>query len=302
MIGSANLDFTVRVAALPRPGETVLGGDYVTTPGGKGANQAVAAARVGGRVAFHGALGHDAFGEVLLDRLKAEGVDTSPVRRVAAPTGAAFIGVAEDGENAITVASGANAHLTPDLAPPLTGVTTLVASLEVPLATVMALARTAHDAGGRVVVNAAPARVLPQDLLRAMDVLIVNEGELRAVGGEGEVEEVSRRLLGRGPRVVVVTLGARGCLACDARRTITLPAAEVEVTDTVGAGDTFVGVLAAWLDASGPMGAVEDDDVLPDALRAATAAAALACTRPGAQEAMPTRAELLHFQQTRPPV
>ncbi|SMB79063.1 ribokinase [Deinococcus hopiensis] len=283
--GSANLDLTVAVPHIVRPGETVIGGDTVTAPGGKGANQAVAAGRAGGRVTFLGALGRDAAGQTLLSSLQEVGVDTACVQLVDAPTGAAYISVTPEGENAITVSSGANAHLLPEHLPDLTPFTHLLLQLETPPETVSAFAQAGHAAGLSVVLNAAPARPLDEQLLRHVSVLVVNEGELQTLAGEeGGTEAQAARLRARGPQTVVVTLGAQGCLAQTAGSTIRLPAFRVEVTDTTGAGDTFVGVLAAWLSQGAP---------LEGALQAATVGAALACTQPGAQPGMPTRAAIL---------
>jgi len=285
--GSANLDFVVRVPHVPAPGETVLGGDTVLAPGGKGANQAVAAARAGGDVAFLGAVGRDDFARPLLESLQASGVRTHLVRHVPAPTGAAYISVADGGENAITVAPGANAHLAPQDLPDLAGVTHLVLQLETPLDTVRAYARAARTAGVAVVLNAAPARSLPDDLLASVDVLIVNEGELaRLAGVTGDVHVLASHVRTRGSRVIVVTLGSRGSYALTHDGAVRLPAYSVQVVDTTGAGDTFVGVLTACLSRS---------DSVADALRAANAAAALACTRPGAQPSMPTLEEIRHL-------
>lgn len=282
--GSANLDFVVRVGHIAAPGETVLGGDTTLSPGGKGANQAVAAARAGGRVAFLGALGGDAFADPLLVSLRDAGVDLQFVRRVDAPTGAAYISVSRDGENAITVSPGANAGLRPGHLPDLAPYSHLLLQLETPPETVAAFARAGRAAGLTVVLNAAPARPLDPALLADVDLLVVNEGELRVVaGGEGDPVALANAVRGRGPGTVVVTLGARGCLARFAGGTLRLPAFPVDVVDTTGAGDTFVGVLAAWL-ARGAS--------LHGALRAATVGAALACTQPGAQPGMPTQAAI----------
>lgn len=280
--GSANLDFVTRVPRLPAPGETVLGAGYVTAPGGKGANQAVACARAGAAVAFLGALGEDPFAVPVLDSLRESGVHDWTVR-VPAPTGAAFISVSETGENAITVAAGANAHLAPEHLPGLHGLTWLALQLEVPLATVTAYARAARAAGVRVALNAAPAQALPPDLLAAVDLLIVNEGELAALAGPGERAAQLAALGARGPRTVIVTLGAAGAWAWDAGELRRVPGHPVQVLDTTGAGDTFAGVLIAALSEGRPLGA---------ALRRANVGAALACTRPGAQPSMPARAEI----------
>ncbi|WP_339097535.1 ribokinase [Deinococcus sp. VB343] len=282
VVGSANVDFVTRLPHLPAPGETVLGESYTTAPGGKGANQAVACARAGGQVAFCGALGRDPFADLLFDSLRQSGVEDWTLR-ADLPTGAAFISVSDTGENCIAVASGANGALRPAQLPTLGGVRWLVLQLELPLDTVLAAAQAAHRAGGRVVLNAAPARDLPAELWPQLDVLVVNEGELTALVGPGKLDEQLRRAQARGPQTVIVTLGGRGCRARQGEETWNLPALSVPVRDTTGAGDTFVGVLVARLDAGEP---------LPSALAWAVAASALACTREGAQPSMPTRAEI----------
>ncbi|MFC4454072.1 ribokinase [Deinococcus sonorensis] len=283
MAGSANVDFLTPVPHIPAPGETVLGEGYSTAPGGKGANQAVAAGRIGGAVALLAALGQDAFAPLLRASLQASGVQDLTVT-VDAPTGAAFISVAAGGENAITVASGANARLAPGHLPALDGVSWLVLQLEVPLETSLAYARQARARGASVLLNAAPARALPDELLRCIDLLVVNEGELEALAGvSGPVETQLETVRQRGPGTVLVTLGERGSVALDPSGLQHCPAHPVQVQDTTGAGDTYVGVLAA---------ALHDGKALAEAMRRASVAAALACTRPGAQPSMPTRAEL----------
>ncbi|NTX99983.1 ribokinase [Deinococcus sp. JMULE3] len=285
VVGSVNADLTVRTPRIPAPGETVLGGDAVTSPGGKGANQAVAAARAGADVALTGAAGQDAFRDVALRGLHAAGVNLSGLHTLDAPTGLALITVASSGENAITVASGANAHVTPDHLPAtLDGVTHLLLQQELPLEVTLHAARTARQLGIPVLLNAAPTRDLPGELLRLVTHLIVNEHELAALRPEGtNLERQAHSLLDRGPDAVTVTLGAQGSVTVTRSGTHRLPAYPVQATDTTGAGDTFCGVLAARLALGDP---------LPAALRAAGIAAALACTRPGAQDAMPDWAEV----------
>ncbi len=280
--GSANIDFVTRVEHIPAPGETVLGGSYSVSGGGKGANQAVACARAGGKVAFLGALGHDSFADTLRLSLRESGVQDLSVQ-LTLPTGAAFISVSEAGENAITVASGANAGLLPDMLPGLKGFTHLVMQLEIPLTTVIACAQAARAAGVQVVLNAAPARPLPPELLGNVDLLVVNEGELTSLAGHGEVHEQLRRAALLGPRQVIVTLGAEGSLALDGEAFIPVPARQVAVLDTTGAGDTYLGALVT---------ALSEGTALRLAMRFAGTAAALACIRPGAQPSMPTRAEI----------
>lgn len=281
--GSANIDFFTPVEHLPVAGETVLGGDYFLAAGGKGANQAVACAKAGGKVAFLGALGQDSFAETLKDSLRQSGVQDWTIT-AAAPTGAAFIGVAQSGENAITVASGANLRLLPAHLPELSGVQTLVLQLEIPLETVSAFAAQAKAAGVKVVLNAAPARPLPADLLGHLDHLIVNEGELAALGQAGDLAAQLRAVQALGPQVVTVTLGSRGSLTLDSDQLLERPAYPVTVRDTTGAGDTFVGVLVA---------ALSEGRALAEALELASVGAGLACTLSGAQPSMPSHAEIV---------
>jgi ribokinase len=291
--GSANIDFVTQVPHIPAPGETVLGPSYALSAGGKGANQAVACARSGGQVRFLGALGDDDFAAQLRASFAQSGVHDLTRSHPTLPTGAAFISVSEEGENAITVASGANASLEPGDVPPLDDVGVLVLQLEVPLPTVLAFAQAAQTAGVKVVLNAAPARSLPAELLNCVDVLVVNEQELAALhqsvsagtglAGAGEVREQLQAVQACGPQVVIVTLGAQGSLALEGGNWHELPAFPVTPLDTTGAGDTYVGVLAAGLGAG---------LALQDAMQRATVAAALACTRRGAQPSMPWKDEI----------
>ncbi len=285
VVGSVNADLTVRTPRIPAPGETVLGGDAVTSPGGKGANQAVAAARAGADVALTGAVGQDAFRDVALRGLHAAGVNLDGLHTLDAPTGLALITVSAHGENAITVASGANAHLTPTHLPArLDGVTHLLLQQELPPEVTLHAARAAHAAGIPVLLNAAPTRDLPAELLRFVTHLIVNEHELAALRAEGtNLERQAHSVLERGLQAVTVTLGAQGSVTVTPGGTHRLPAHPVQPVDTTGAGDTFCGVLAARL---------AQGDPLSGALRAAGIAAALTCTRPGAQDAMPDWAEV----------
>ncbi len=282
-MGSVNADLTVRAGRIPAPGETVLGGDATVSPGGKGANQAVAAALAGAKVALCGAVGQDAFREAALRGLTRAGVGLDHLHTLAAPTGLALITVSPEGENAITVASGANAHVTSDHLPQKwEGFTHLLLQGELPPGVTREAARRAHAAGLTVVLNAAPAREPDPGLLAHTHHLIVNEHELAVLAG-GAGEETARSLLERGPGAVTVTLGSQGSLTVTPDATHRLPAHRVTPVDTTGAGDTFCGVLVAWL---------AEGQALPEALQAATVAAALACTRPGAQDAVPGRAEI----------
>ncbi|MDQ0383125.1 ribokinase [Amycolatopsis thermophila] len=286
VVGSANVDLVVEVPRHPKGGETILGGDLRRTPGGKGANQAVAAARAGGAdTTFAGALGTDESAGLLLASLERAGVRTDQVSRVDAPTGTALITVSPDGENAIVVAPGANARLelTPGHVQRIAHADVVLAQLEIPLDVVRAAA-AARRPGAVMALNAAPSRDLPADVWNALDLLIVNEYEAADLaqtrGGPGELAAV---LLERVP-AVVITLGAEGSLVAErGREPVRVPGIRVEAVDTTGAGDTFCGVLAA---------ALARGQALPEAARRAGVAAALAVTRPGAQDAVPAAAEV----------
>jgi ribokinase len=280
--GSANLDFVVRAAHIPAPGETVLGRGFRTFPGGKGANQAVAAARAGGAATtMLAAFGEDAFATPIEASLRDAGVVLEAVRCADAPTGTAFICVSDAAENAITVAPGANARLEPRHLPPLAGFGHLLMQLETPLPTVAAYAQAARAAGVRVVLNAAPAQALPAALLALVDILVVNEGELTTLtGASGTLDERLQRLP---VPTVIVTLGERGCIARTPAGRIDQPGFDVRPVDTTAAGDTFCGVLVA---------ALAQSQDLRVALRRACAAAALACTKQGAQDSIPTMREV----------
>ncbi len=279
------MDLVVPVARHPKPGETIIGGDLQRFHGGKGANQAVAAARLGGRVRMVGRVGADAYGAELKQGLSAEGIVTADVAELEAPTGVALISVSEDGQNAIIVSPGANARLRPeDLSPvQFANARVVVLQLETPLETVRRAAELGREAGARVLLNAAPAQELSADLLRTLDVLVVNEFEAGQVAGEEEPESMEEALvlarqLARRVPVVVITLGARGLVWAGAEGEGYLPAFEVQAVDTTAAGDAFVGGLAAALAAGEPFAA---------ALRFGSAAGALAATRPGAQPSLP---------------
>lgn len=280
VFGSANADIVFRLPVLPRPGETVLGPAVDFLPGGKGANQAAAAARDGARVAFAGAVGRDPLAAVATAALRAAGVDVSRLAEVAAPTGCAGIAVDAAGENLIMVGSGANlaarAAQVEDGA--LGPGTVLLLQMEVPAAENAALIHRARAAGARVLLNLAPPGDLPMEALRAIDLLIANAHEAAALAARLGTEDL-RGALGRD---VVVTLGEAGARWFGAAGMVAVPAFAVAAVDTTGAGDTWCGVLAAALDRGMAMEA---------AMRRASAAAALACTRPGAAASCPDAAE-----------
>ena len=281
VVGSVNLDIVIGVERHPAPGETVLGGDRTDLPGGKGANQAVAAARLGNEVALVGRVGADDAGRGLRAGLEDEGVGVAHLRSDPdAPSGIALIAVAPDGENTIIVSPGANARVGADdvaaAAKVLAGAAVTLVQLEIPEVAVRAAARAA---GGTLVLNPAPARALDAALLARADVLVPNRGELELLGGPGDPAAVARSL--PGPGAVVVALGSEGALVVEGERVERVAAHDVEVVDTTGAGDTFCGGLAD---------ALARGATIVEAARWAVAAAALSVTRPGAQGGMPTRA------------
>lgn len=289
--GSANLDFVVRTPHIPHAGETVLGREFKTYPGGKGANQAVACARAGGAsTQLLAALGSDAFSAPIEVALQEAGVGLHAIRVPDQPTGTAFICVSDDAENAITVAPGANQCLQAQHLPSLDGVSHLLLQLETPLPTVTAYAQAAHQRGIKVVLNAAPAQPLPRELLACLDVLIVNESELATVAQH--TGTVAHRLQRLAVPTVVVTIGRQGCCARSEEQFYLQPAFKVAAVDTTGAGDTFCGTLVAALSQGANM---------PHALRVACAAAALTCTQRGAQAGIPTTETLAQFLEQQGP-
>lgn len=294
VVGSLNMDFVVQVEALPRPGETVLGSAFRTIPGGKGANQACAAAKLGGRVRMLGRVGDDVFGAALRSSLAAAGVAVQDVLATAAtPSGVALIFVQAGGQNQIVVASGANGRLTPaDVTRALEATRGgfLLLQLESPLETVEAAAATGRRQGMRVLLDPAPARPLADALLASVDCLTPNESEAMLLLGrrEGtlalaEAHEAARALLRRGPRSVILKLGAQGALLEDGTGGRHFPAPRVAAVDATAAGDTFNGALAA---------ALAEGTSMVEAIGFANAAAALSVTRVGAQASIPGRDEV----------
>ncbi len=288
VFGSINLDLVARVARLPRPGETLAGTGFATSPGGKGANQALAARRSGAAVALFGAVGRDDFALPALALLRAAGVDLAGVRHADAPTGVALIHVDDAGQNAITVIPGANALArAADVPDAVLGPdTTLMLQFETPTGESLALAARARARGARVVLNPAPAAALSTAWFDAIDVLIVNETEAAAIAGPlglpGTPREFAAALSARHDLMVVATLGGDGAFAAAAGTGYGVPALAVAACDTVGAGDAFAGAFAA---------ALERGDGVESALAQATAAGSIACTRAGAQAALPAAAE-----------
>lgn len=302
VVGSINTDVVARVPHIPRPGETLLAHDSSRGGGGKGANQAVAAARAGGAsVAFVGAVGQDADGETLRAALEADGIDVSGLALAPQPTGVALISVAEDGENAIVVIPGANATgaLMTDRQRELVSRADVVAAqLEIPVARVLeASALRAPDA--IFVLNASPSApfadtALAGRLLAATDILVVNEHELHDIAGQ-ETDLAIDSLTGQ-VAALIVTLGAAGAIVAMAGERRRVPAFAVQPVDTTGAGDTYCGVLSAHL----PSRAFLTIEALAAAARVAAAAAALAVGRPGAQASVPTTAEVDRFLEEAP--
>jgi ribokinase len=299
LLGSSNTDMIVRTPKLPAPGETVLGGPFASMPGGKGANQAVAARRAGADVVFVTAVGDDDLGRRALGRYRDEGIDVTHAKVVeGVASGVALIFVADDGDNMIGVASGANLELSPDDVAALPddlfrAGDVLLTGLEIPAASALAAMRRGRAAGMTVVLNPAPAPdaadPIVADLLAAADVVTPNLGEALALAGGTAADDplaVAERLRAKGPKGVVVTLGREGCLATTGDEVFKVPARRVRAVDAVGAGDAFNGALAAALAERRPWG---------EALSWAVAAAGLAVTQPGAQDALPTRDAIDRF-------
>ena len=292
VIGSINMDVVVEVERAPGAGETVLGSDYRLHPGGKGANQAVAAARLGAPVDMVGCLGRDAYGDALFEALRREAMALDHVQRVDTPSGAAFITVERGGQNRIVVAPGANAQLSAERLPPdLERTDWLLLQLEVPLPTVTAAAARVRAGGGHVVLNAAPAAPLPAELAEAVDYLVVNEteaGVLLGVDAPAHAEQALQLAarLRTARSTVVVTLGAQGSVWSGPAGQGHVAALPVEVVDTTACGDAYVGALV-WALGAG--------QALARAIELANANGALTATREGAQPSLPTFQELRRF-------
>ena len=296
VLGSSNTDMIINLERIPKPGETVLGGAFSMAGGGKGANQAVAAARAGGDVALIARVGKDIFGDQAVRGFREAAIDVDfVIRDEKAPSGVALIFVDREGENCIAVASGANAGLSPaDVRRAeriLAGADILLMQLEVPLETVRLAAEIASANGVRIILNPAPARPLPDDILRNVSILTPNEIEAgmlsgSAAGTDVEAGKAAQILRGRGVDTVVLTLGARGAFVSGRDFEGMVPGFKVKPVDTTAAGDVFNGALAVALSADAP---------LPDAVRFANAAAAISVTMPGAQTSAPHRKDIDRF-------
>lgn len=298
VVGSLNMDLVVEVPTIPRPGETILGDNFATFPGGKGANQAVVAARLGARVSLIGRVGQDAFGDQLLASAQADGVSVSHVGRDdTAATGVAMITIDERGQNSIAVASGANFRLTADHVREawalLDAVDVLVMPLETPLETITTAVDLARRSEATIVLNPAPARSLPVEILASVDVLVPNELETEyltsmSVSSIDASRAAARQLLTMGVSNIVLTLGSQGALVLEGNedQPLLIPACQVDVVDTTAAGDAFVGGIAVGLG---------EGKSLVESARFASAVGALAVTKLGAQPSMPARAEVEMF-------
>ena len=296
IVGSSNTDMIIRVPRIPRAGETLIGGEFFTAAGGKGANQAVGAARSGGKVTLIARVGSDTIGAQAVAGLRRDGVDVSCVfRDELAASGVALIFVARDGENSIAVAGGANANLSPADVKKAAGVirsaALLVAQLETPLPTVVAAAETAAKAGVRVILNPAPARPLANSLLKLISILTPNESEAELLTGikvtdEAGAAKACAKLRSRGVRTVILTLGKRGAFLADVDGQQLVPGFKVKTVDSTAAGDIFNGALSV---------ALVEGKALPAAVRFANAAAALSVTKLGAQPSAPDRADIEKF-------
>jgi ribokinase len=305
VVGSLNMDFVVGVDRLPVPGETVLGRDFQMIPGGKGANQACAAARLGGpavSVQMVGRIGYDLFADHLKASLAAAGVDVTAIHATRAqPTGVALISVDRAGQNSIVVASGANHELVPSdvsaMRPIFRGSRFALFQLETPLDTVAAALAAGRQEGARTILDPAPAQPLAKDLLSQVDVLTPNEGEACQLLGrpvanlsDQDAPALARELRSLGPETIVLKLGEHGCFCLDGGIETFVPGFAVDVRDTTAAGDTFNAGLAV---------ALAEGRSTADALRFANASAALSVTRLGAQASIPTRKQVEEFLQNR---
>jgi ribokinase len=292
VVGSSNTDMILKLSRIPKPGETILGGEFVTAAGGKGANQAVAAAKAGGAVTFIARVGADMFGKQAIAGFAECGINVDHVRCDKLPSGVALIFVAKDGENSIGVGSGANARLSPaDVRKAKTvfaSANVVVMQLETPLDTIQAAADIAHTKKALVILNPAPAQRLPDSLLKKISILTPNETEAELLTGitvadDDSCSRAANALLRKGVKTVIITLGSRGAHVATSSSKQFVPGFKVKPVDTTAAGDTFNGALAVALAEGMPM---------IDAVRFANAAGAISVTRMGAQPSAPKRKEI----------
>jgi ribokinase len=296
VVGSSNTDMIIKLDRIPRPGETILGGEFLTAAGGKGANQAVSAARAGGHVTFIARVGNDMLGEQAIAGFIKEGINVDHVvRDTASPTGVALIFVGRNGENSIAVASGANGNLSPtdvrNAQGAFAGAGVLLMQLETPVETLQAAAELAVQAGVRIILNPAPAQPLPDRLLQHVSILTPNETEAELLTGikvdsTATAGEAANNLIARGVQTVILTLGARGAFVATADTRKLVSGFKVEAVDTTAAGDTFNGALAV---------ALAEGQPLDRAVLFANAAGAISVTRIGAQPSTPKREEIEKF-------
>lgn len=292
VVGSSNTDMILKLDRIPKPGETLLGGEFIVAAGGKGANQATAAAKAGGNVTFIARVGQDMFGDQAIAGFIESGINVDHVQRDKTASGVALIFVAADGENSIGVGSGANARLSPadirKAKAAFAGATAAVMQLETPLDTVQAAAELAASKGALVILNPAPAQKLPDSLLKKISILTPNESEAELLTGirvsdEASCARAADALLRKGVKTVIITLGSRGAYVATADSKQLVTGFKVKPVDTTAAGDTFNGALAV---------ALAEGTTLRDAVRFANAAGAISVTRMGAQPSAPTRKEI----------
>ena len=301
IIGSSNMDLNIYSKRLPNPGETVTGGTFKQFLGGKGANQAVASVRSGARTIFIGKIGNDLFGDKMISRLTDEGVNMDHIfRDPQEPSGVAFILIDENGENMISVAPGANFNLKPDEIRSKTQIiknaSSIVVQMEIPMHTIQEIFKIASEGKAIKILNPAPLKAIPIEVLRKVDIIIPNEGELfrlhSLIGfnnlkeeGKRKIIHISKDLANLGVEYIITTLGAKGCIIFEKKtdKIFEVSAPKVDAVDTVGAGDCFIGVLASIL---------SKGETILNAVNYATTAASIAVTRKGAQESMPSLSDI----------